>query len=300
MEEFGAGRVAKETFDAKAAHEFDGAHVMVKNHGAKPGGAHESVDDLTKATDPGDDHRALFVHHIIGAAFATFLDAAGEAIIGDKEQRRDEHGQRHHQHELFGQSRLQHMLLQGEGDQDKAEFPGLCEAEGKEHLIAAAQAKGKAKDEEHQRLDKDQGEGHRQDREGIGEEPGKVDLGADGDKEQAEEQALERLDVAFEFVAEFACGKDHPGKECAECGGEADHHHQQRDADHDQEREGGIHLAQVGGVDKAKQGAHEVAPGEDHGPHGGKGDEGHPPAGQSLNEGKVRGVGLFAAANRLN
>ena len=41
---------------------------------------------------------------------------------------------------------------------------------------------------------------------------------SDGDEKYAEQEALERLDVTFQFVAIFTVRQHHAGQECAECG----------------------------------------------------------------------------------
>ena len=50
------------------------------------------------------------------------------------------------------------------------------------------------------------------------------------DEEQAQEQALEGLDVRLELVAEFAVGQQHAGQKSAQRQRQADLAHQQRRA----------------------------------------------------------------------
>ena len=81
---------------------------------------------------------------------------------------------------------------------------------------------------------------------GLAADQPEVDLRADRDEEQAEQQPLERLDVGLELVAVLAVGEHHAGEERAERGRQPDLLHEQRDADHDQQRGGGERLAQPG------------------------------------------------------
>ena len=117
---------------------------------------------------------------------------------------------------------------------------------------ASVEAEDAAEDEEHGDLHGDDAEDQRGDQAGLLAEQGKVDAGADRDEEQADQQALERLDVAFELVPVFAVGEHDAGQEGAERGRQADRLHQHRDADDEQQAEGGEQLAQPGRGDVAE------------------------------------------------
>ena len=62
-------------------------------------------------------------------------------------------------------------------------------------------------------------------------------------KNKPEQQALERLDVGLEFVAELGIGEQHAGEKRAERHRQADFLHDQRGADHQQQRRRGEHFA---------------------------------------------------------
>ena len=65
-------------------------------------------------------------------------------------------------------------------------------------------------------------------------------------KNRPMQQALERLDVGLERVAILGAREQHAGEERAERHRHAGQRHQLRDADHQQQRERGEHLAQAG------------------------------------------------------
>ncbi len=93
----------------------------------------------------------------------------------------------------------------------------------------------------------------------------KVDARADRYEEEAKQQPLEGVNVAFELVPVFAVGENNAGKKCSQCGGEADDRHQQRNADYEDQRRSSEQLAQIGPRDITEQRASEVIADQDHG-----------------------------------
>ena len=89
-----------------------------------------------------------------------------------------------------------------------------------------------------------------------------VDGHADAHEEQREQQAAERLDVGFELVAVGRFREQHAGEERAERHRHADDLHQQRGAEHDQQRGRGHHLARAGPGEQAEERIEQIAPGE--------------------------------------
>ena len=91
----------------------------------------------------------------------------------------------------------------------------------------------------------------------FGKQP-EVDSRPHRHKEQAEQQALERLYVGLQLMAIFAVGQHHTGEEGAESGREADRLHQHGDGDHQQQGGGDEDLPHVGLGDGAKHRPHQV------------------------------------------
>ena len=89
-----------------------------------------------------------------------------------------------------------------------------------------------------------------------------VDRHADAHEEQREQQAAERLDVGFELVAVGRFGEQHAGEERAERHRHADDLHQQRGAEHDEQRGRGHHLARAGPGEQAEERIEQIAPGD--------------------------------------
>ena len=86
-----------------------------------------------------------------------------------------------------------------------------------------------------------------------------VDGHADAHEEQREQQAAERLDVGFELVAIGRFREQHAGEERAERHRHADRLHQQRGAEHDQQRGRGHHLARAGPGEQAEERIEQIA-----------------------------------------
>jgi hypothetical protein len=63
-----------------------------------------------------------------------------QALEGDEQQRRQEHGQGHHQRQHRHQRGRQHAVLRGVADQHEAELAGLRQAQGEQPAIGAADA----------------------------------------------------------------------------------------------------------------------------------------------------------------
>ena len=100
---------------------------------------------------------------------------------------------------------------------------------------------------------------------------------ADAHEEQRQQQAAERLDVGFELVPVVGFGEQHAGEERAERHRHAGLLHQQRGAEHDQERRRGHHLARAGLRQQPEERIEQIAAGDDD-QRDGAGDETPPRA----------------------
>ena len=81
---------------------------------------------------------------------------------------------------------------------------------------------------------------------------------ADADEEQSEQQALERFDLRFDFVAVFGIGQQHAGEECAERHLDSGKLHQPRGAEHDQQRGRGEHFGNLRARDDAEHRSQQI------------------------------------------
>jgi len=89
-----------------------------------------------------------------------------------------------------------------------------------------------------------------------------IDRHADAHEEQREQQPAERFDVGLELMAIVGAGEQHAGQERAERHRHADGLHQQRGAEHDQERRRGHHLARAGLCQEPERRIEQIAPGQ--------------------------------------
>ena len=248
--------------------------VVVDHRGAVPRGIEHAIDDSADAPAAGDDDRIVFGDRIGFAAVAgAAIGMGNEPVVEDEEQRGGEHGQGHDQQQQIGQSLVEHRIGHREGDQDEAELAGLRQAEAEQPERLATQTVDPADRQQHREFGGD-GDGCPEQHlgpHGRGKE--EVDPRPDGDEEQAQQQALERVDIAFELVAVLAGSQHDTGDEGTERGREADQRHQQRDADHHQQGGGGEQFAQIGPGDVAEQRADGEDPDRDDRRHRADTDE---------------------------
>ena len=104
----------------------------------------------------------------------------------------------------------------------------------------------RARRTEDRELDREDADHQPGDRARPGRQQAEVDRGADRDEEEAQQEPLERLDVALQLVAVLAVGQDDAGEEGAQRGAEAHAGHEEGDADDQEQRRGGEELPQAG------------------------------------------------------
>ena len=239
--------------------------VVVDHRRAVSGGIKHAVDDPADAPAPRDDDRVVLVDGIgLAAALPGRIGMRDELVVEDEQQRGDQHGQRDDQQQLIGEGGFEHRIGDAEGDQDEGELARLRQAQAEQPQRLPPQAVEPADQQQHCHLGshRHRGPEHHRIPDRAGER--EVDPRADSDEEQPQQQALERVDVAFELVAVFAGGKHHARDEGAERGREADQRHQQRDPDHHEQCCGGEQFAQVGARDVAEQRADREDADRDH------------------------------------
>ena len=115
-----------------------------------------------------------------------------------------------------------------------------------------------------------------------------VDADTDGHEEEAQQQALERLDIGLDLVAELRVGQHDPGHKGAKRGRQANQHHQKGDAQHDQQRKEGRHFGQASSMDKAEHRARQEVSRQHDAAHYGEGQQGGGPARQLFDQRQQR------------
>jgi hypothetical protein len=153
----------------------------------------------------------------------------------------------------------QQLALARQAEQDEAEFAGLREVE------AGAQGDaGRGAEDARQHGDEGELEQHRQQREDDHERPARqhdaeVELHADGDEEEAEQDVVERPDVGLDLVLELGLGDQHAGDEGAERARETRHLGQPRQPERDEEQVEDEQLLALPAHDQRQPPAHDDA-----------------------------------------
>ena len=186
MQQLGPGRIAKETFEPKSAHELNGFQIVVEHGRFIARGEHQPIDHLPKTANPGDDDRMLFIDLVIGLFLRTFAELGAHIVMQHEEKRCEEQRERDHQQEPFCQEGIDHRLLKREGGQHHAELASLREGEGKEPLPTALEAKQAPKRKEHQPFGDHQRQGQRNDQDRVVQQHVEIDPRAHRDEEQAQ------------------------------------------------------------------------------------------------------------------
>lgn len=158
----------------------------------------------------------------------------------------------------------------GGGEIDEGELAALgegeCEAERAWCCVAPAEADG----ESNRGLDGDEADDGGRDLQGMGPDEAEIGGHADREEEEAEQQALEGLDVRLELVAVVGIGEQHAGGEGAERGREAGGLGDGGGAEDDEEGGRGKKLWRARAADGGEGGLEEEAPAEQDDGDGGE------------------------------
>ena len=191
-------------------------------------------------------------------------------LVQGDQQRSEGHGQRNHDDELVGQRRVEHLRAGGNAEQHEGKLSALGDGEREVDRRAVAVAPQPCDDIEHQGLGRHQAKRQSNQQKRLLYDQAQIDRHADGDEEQAQQQALERLDVGFQFVAVFRIGQQHAGEKRAQRHRQAGLLHEQGGAHHHQQGGGDEHFVAVGGGRQAQIGTQQQAPDEDDRQHHGR------------------------------
>ena len=208
--------------------------------------------------------QVIEIHHRRQAVLGRF--ARGKAAAELAEQRRQQHRETR---DGGGKGRC----IGGNGiggarggEDDKGELTCGREQQGRferERMVARKQAAGDVGD---QHLDGDQGAQRGEDPDDLVGDERQVEAHADGHEEEAEQQALERLEVHFGLVLELGLADEETREEGAEGKREAGAVGDRGGADDGQQRQRHQEVAPPAGGGKAEDAAEEVvADGPDHG-----------------------------------
>ncbi len=155
-------------------------------------------------------HFDLIILRLLGRGLKPVRD---ELVVGNKEQRRQRHGDRHNRNQFVSEFLGQHHVLGGERKQDKGKLTALRKATGKHQRTVHLHAKHPPQQVEHKQLDEDEPNHQTGDQQWIGRNQRKVDTGPHRHEKQAQQQALEGLDVHLQLNPVLAVCQHHPGNE---------------------------------------------------------------------------------------
>ncbi|MNF72346.1 hypothetical protein D3C84_543220 [compost metagenome] len=212
-------------------------------------------------------------HHtrLVGVDLAEFLRhhhrlhlGADQSRADQQQQRRHRHGQGDGQHQQVVQARFEQTLVAADLEHHKRKLTARRQYDTETNRTDLAQTASQPPHDKQQRqLDGDQQQGQAQHRDRCAEQQAEIRAHADADEKQPQQQAFERFDLRFQFVAVFGIRQQQTGEERAQCHRYADQIHQPRRADHHQQRGGGGNLRQTGAGDHTEHRSQQI-PSADH------------------------------------
>ncbi len=216
-------------------------------------------------------------------------------LVHQEQNRRNRHGYGNHRDQQIRQFPLDDPPADGDGENDEGELAALRDRHAEGAGRGIAQPEQTAEPEQDGELYAHQADDQQRDDRGFAEHQADIERHADGDKEQAEKQSLERLDVGFQGVAVFRLGEQHARQERAERHGKPEPRHHQRHADNTQQRHRRKGFANVrAGHDPQQKTQQEMTGGDDDHQNGDRADAGdgagtvHRAAGLGTDQGHQR------------
>ena len=254
--------VAIEHFKTELAQQLDLVRVVVEHRHADFIGCQQAADDLAETAKAGDDDGiVLRFDMVVGTALLVALQARrDELVVRQQQQGRGHHRQGHHHNQQRGRLRRKHVRGFGGGKHDEGEFAALRQQQRKEQLLAAGNIEKLRQHIQQADFHHQQARHQGKDQQGLGAQHAEIDGHAHGDEKQAQQQALERLQVADQLMAVFGIGQQHARHEGAQRHRQTHRFHQHANGDHQQQGKGREDFAQVRLGDEAQDGVDQEAP----------------------------------------
>ena len=143
-------------------------------------------------------HLTVVVRHIVCLTLFRRDEAWDDhAVEQDKQRRRQQHRQGDNQQQTIRQLGWDHAVGNGKRQQDKAEFTRLREAQREQPAVRSLDLEHDGQHIKHRGLQRHQAQCQPDDQPKVCAPKAKVDSRTDGHKEQAQQQALERVNVTF-------------------------------------------------------------------------------------------------------
>ena len=246
--------------DAGAFEEFPPAGIAEIDHAGRPRAARATSAPLVSNAIHGTfslsstrrdglpDPSEAADHHVIAQLgdlrlrrcrdrASMRLKPLGDVAREDREQRRDHHAQARDRDRAGRHIQREKIVAAREADHDEGEFAGLRQQQrdlGGGRARHAKQPRGKIEDG---RLDHDQAGERQQNPVQMRPDRPEIDRHADGDKEDAEQQALERLEIDLDLMPVFAFAEQSAGDEGAKRNRQSRRAGRGRNPDHDDQRD---------------------------------------------------------------
>ena len=216
-QQLGPARITEIDVLVETAHEFDLFDRALQRGERDPLRAQHARDDLADAAVTGDDDARVFVRDDVELRLRFLLLPGKPLAAADHEQRGQRHRQGDRDDEQAVLARLEQLVVAGEVEHDEGELAAAGEHERElDRLLEVEFARELADREQRERLDRKDAGDDQTDHERLLLDQAEIERDADADEEQAKQQALERLDLRFDLVAEFRVGEQHAGEERAE------------------------------------------------------------------------------------
>ena len=247
-------------------------HVEVERHIGVLEVAQHLRHRLPHAAIAGDDHMALQPARLVarrldGLAARAVVQLAFDERAEIRQERRHRHGDGGDDQHVLAHRLGNDVRAHRRGDTDKGEFTARRQQQ------AGAQRGGQRQRERlHQRRQDEEFEHDQANDADRHIDPGlrqhaEIDLHADGNEEQAQEQPLERLDIRLDLVAELGLRQQQPRKERAQRHGQPGKPGEPRRAQHRQQRQRHEQFRALGPRHHAVEMPHQPAPGDDDDHH---------------------------------
>ena len=148
VQQIGAGGIAKEHLQAKGTQRFELFGRIIQNRWRISSRPQHTIDHAAETPMTCNDDIAFLVD-LIGFFFLLFFIARqDDPFVEDKETGGQQHRQGDDQQEIVGNRSRYDLIGHGEGQEHKAEFTGLCEAQAKEPFVPATQFENPREDQQ--------------------------------------------------------------------------------------------------------------------------------------------------------
>ena len=176
----------------------------------------DAPHDLPEAAEAGDDHGDIALADVVVTLFGGGAPTGQERLVQHQQQRSEHHRQRHRQDKQIGRLAVEDVLTRREREQHECKLASGRQREPETPRRLSPVLRHAREHGDRDELDREKSRREPDHRERLRDEQAEIGGHADGDEEQAEQQALERLEVRLELVPELAVRQQHAGQKGAQ------------------------------------------------------------------------------------